>query len=202
MLILQTSPPFDAIDHHKGLRFLKSMLVFAERTHWIHMVDVITRQEFEDLYRRKGALVLRRCRLMLGSHAVAQELMQEVFLRAWLNRHAFESNAVPLSWLYRTATHCCIDYLRKQKWESPKEAHHIETIRPSTHPEKRIIDRQLLLRLMQELDPKLRELALLYYVDDLSQEECAKALGWSRRTIGKKLKWLEEKVRLYQGDAL
>lgn len=193
-------PPvaLEAIDR-KCLRFIESMLA-SLRTEWVCMVDAITRQEFEDLYRLKGALVLRRCRLMLGSQAAAEEVMQDVFLRVWLNRHTFESSVVPLSWLYRTAARCCIDYLRKHKRESLKEVAQVEMIRPSMHPEKQFIDRQLLLRFMQELDPKLQELAMLYYVDDLNQEECAEVLGWSRRTIGKKLQWLTAKVQSYQGD--
>lgn len=196
-------PPviIDAVDG-KCLRFFESMLAFSLCVQWVRMVDAMTRQEFEDLYRLKGALVLRRCRLMLGTQGAAEEVMQEVFLRVWLNRHTFESSVVPLSWLYRTAVRCCIDYMRKHKRESLKEVAQVEAIRPSMHPEKQLIDRQLLQRFLQELDPKLLELALLYYVDDLNQEECAAILGWSRRTIGKKLQWLTAKVRSFQGDAL
>lgn len=201
--MLTHQPPviFHAVDG-KCLRFLESMLTFPLCIQWVRMVDAMTRQEFEDLYRLKGALVLRRCRLMLGTQGAAEEVMQEVFLRVWLNRHTFESSVVPLSWLYRTAVRCCIDYMRKHKRESLKEVAQVEAIRPSMHPEKQLIDRQLLQRFLQELDPKLLELALLYYVDDLNQEECAAILGWSRRTIGKKLQWLTAKVRSFQGDAL
>ena len=50
-------------------------------------------------------------------------------------------------------------------------------------------------RLLAQLEPEARRLAILYYVDELTQEELAQELGLSRRTIGKRLQALLVQAR-------
>jgi RNA polymerase sigma factor (sigma-70 family) len=45
-------------------------------------------------------------------------------------------------------------------------------------------------RLLEQLEPESRRLAVLYYVDELTQDELSRELGVSRRTIGKRLQAL------------
>jgi RNA polymerase sigma-70 factor (ECF subfamily) len=59
-------------------------------------------------------------------------------------------------------------------------------------------DRESLLtvrRLLEGLDADSLRLAVLYYVDELTQEELAQELGLSRRTIGKRLQKLLDHAR-------
>lgn len=39
----------------------------------------------------------------------------------------------------------------------------------------------------RRLEPRLQQVALLHYVDGLTQEQIAEQLQWSRRTVGKKI---------------
>ena len=57
-------------------------------------------------------------------------------------------------------------------------------------------------RVMSQLDVESRRVAVLYFLDELTQEELAKALGLSRRTIGKRLKALVEQARSLLGEEL
>jgi RNA polymerase sigma factor (sigma-70 family) len=50
-------------------------------------------------------------------------------------------------------------------------------------------------RLLEALDPDSRRLAILYYVDELTQDELASELGLSRRTAGKRLQHLLDHAR-------
>jgi DNA-binding transcriptional regulator LsrR (DeoR family) len=45
----------------------------------------------------------------------------------------------------------------------------------------------VIVALLGKFEPKVQQVALLYYVDGLKQEEIAHQLGWSRRTVIKKL---------------
>jgi RNA polymerase sigma-70 factor (ECF subfamily) len=51
------------------------------------------------------------CYRMLGSFDEAEDLVQEVFLKAWRARDGFEGRSSLRRWLYRIATNVCLDAL-------------------------------------------------------------------------------------------
>lgn len=53
------------------------------------------------------------CYRMLGSYDEAEDLTQEALLRAWRARETLAGVDNTRAWLYRTATHVCLDFLRK-----------------------------------------------------------------------------------------
>ncbi|MBO0515430.1 RNA polymerase subunit sigma-70 [Streptomyces beijiangensis] len=53
------------------------------------------------------------CYRLLGSYDEAEDLTQETFLRAWRARDTLEDIGNPRAWLYKIATHVCLDFLRK-----------------------------------------------------------------------------------------
>lgn len=56
--------------------------------------------------------ILGHCYRMLGSWSEAEDVGQEVFLRAWRALERFEGRASVRSWLYRIATNACLTALR------------------------------------------------------------------------------------------
>ena len=63
-------------------------------------------------YRRQLKL---HCYRMVGSLGDAEDLVQETFLRAWNGIEGFEGRSSLRGWLYRIATHCCLDALAKRR---------------------------------------------------------------------------------------
>lgn len=66
-------------------------------------------------------------------------------------------------------------------------------------------DRDLILRFLGNFDDRVKQVAVLHYLDEMTQEEIAAVTGWSRQTIFKKLAFLRTRAaalrsRLYGGS--
>jgi RNA polymerase sigma-70 factor (ECF subfamily) len=65
--------------------------------------------------------VLHFLNRMIQNRAVAEELAQEVFLRVYRSRAAYEPTAKFTTWLFRIATHLALNSLRDGKHERTQE---------------------------------------------------------------------------------
>lgn len=144
----------------------------------------LTRQEIEEVYRTYGFHLLRRCRGILKNEAMAQDAFQDVFIN--LIRYGggyLEANA-KLPWLFRVTDRSCFAHLAKQKKEpSPLEL-------DVAAPDVDLLRRQAVVSALEDLDPADQNLAVMAFIEERSQGEIGKALGWSRQTINKRLKKL------------
>ncbi|HET6332138.1 MAG TPA: sigma-70 family RNA polymerase sigma factor [Polyangiales bacterium] len=159
----------------------------------------MTEDEVAKLYRHYGYVVFRRCVVYLGDPTAAQDAVQDVFVRALRAASNFRGEASPRNWLCRIADQLCVDLLRR-RWRNPvsTESSRDEGLELAIEAAVGDDDRESLLtvrHLLEGLGPDSVRLAVLYYVDELTQEELAQELGVSRRTIGKRLQLLLEHAR-------
>jgi RNA polymerase sigma-70 factor (ECF subfamily) len=174
----------------------------------------MTEVDVEALYVRYGYLLFRRCLTFMGDEATAQDVVQEVFVRAMQSADGFRGAADPKTWLCRISDHHCIDLLRRRKTrgersgaasgatardgegdEGDNDLARLPSI-GADDPEAILTAR----RLMAAMNPEARRLAVLYFVDELTQDEMAAELGLSRRTIGKQLKKMSARAKELLGE--
>jgi RNA polymerase sigma-70 factor, ECF subfamily len=162
----------------------------------------MTEDELARLYSEHGYLVLRRCVAYLGAASRAQDALQKVFVDALRSADGFRAEANPRTWLYRIADQLCIDILRNERRSSfvPIAADVGNDPARSSQLESVLIgDDGDALRtacgLMHALDAQTQRLAVLCFVDELTQDEIAEELGLSRRTVGKRINALRERAR-------
>jgi RNA polymerase sigma factor (sigma-70 family) len=143
--------------------------------------------EVEELYRRYGYAVQRRCHRLLNSQAAADDALQEVFVRVLRYGASFDGEQ-PLAWLYRVADNVCFDRLGSERRARAKhdDLAGLEAERQADHETPP--DRQrLLAEVLACSAPSERRAALLYYFDGMTHSEIARLLGCSREAISHRL---------------
>jgi RNA polymerase sigma factor (sigma-70 family) len=139
-----------------------------------------------ELYEKHAPAVYARCRYLLREDEGAKDALQEVFVRALRALPEFRAASSPLTWILRIATHHCLNVLRAERaaWRE-------ELLRMA---EARVVgrdspDRRELVRALLASAPlEAQEVAVLYYVDELTQQEIAEITHLSRPTVRKRLR--------------
>ena len=158
----------------------------------------LSRPEILDVYQTYGALMRRRCQVVIKNDGLADDVLQTVFVNLIRYGGAFRDANSKLAFLYTACDRACwalLDKrnrreLREQKYRLPKPAPAAE----------RIADRDLVLKVLHTLDSELRQLALLIFVDGLSQGEAGRRLGWSRQTVNKKVQRITRQAKDLLGE--
>jgi len=138
--------------------------------------------DVEELYERYSRSVFRRARRLLGDDEAAKDATQEVFLRILRMNPlpALEPN--PMAWLYRTTTNLCLNRLRDTKRRGELLTS-FQSHSAADCNESRVIVQGIL----DQVPEALQEVAIYYYVDELSHDEISSIIGVSRRTVGNRL---------------
>ena len=135
------------------------------------------------LYAQYGFAVHRRCLRLLGSEAEADDALQAVFMRVMRYGETRRGEA-PLPWLYRIADRHCFDVMNKRKREVVRDAPEREhPVADPASPERLSEVR----RVLGHCAAGVQQIAVLYYVDEMTQDEVAATVGYSRKTVRLKL---------------
>ena len=134
--------------------------------------------------RRLHAVCLR----ILGSHADAEEAVQETFVRLARSAASFRGDAALSTWLFRVAHNVCTDRIRHEARRPRTPVADVAELAeaPSTD-EQHAADARAEIgevgRALRRLDETSRTLLLLVAVDGLSYAEAAEATGQAVGTV-------------------
>ena len=146
----------------------------------------------EALYRTYGSMVLRRARTLLGDEHAAQDMVQEVFMKAIRAFPSFRGESSLTTWLYQVTTNHCLNAIR----DGARRRRALERRMPAHEPTTESAeDRVGVDELLQQLPRELAEVAIYYYVDQMNQDEIAALLGISERTVRNRLRDFRDKAR-------
>lgn len=152
----------------------------------------------EDLYRRYGPLVLRRCRQLLRESAEAEDALQEVFMQIVRNPHLVSAE-FPSSLLYRIATNICLNRLRTTtRRAETRDEEILATLAAEDDVESRSAAGRLLDRVFRRHPESTRVMAVLHYVDGLTLEEVARETALSVSGVRKRLRALQATPELLE----
>ena len=149
---------------------------------------MIDERDIERLYRELGHVVLRRARALLRSDAEARDVLHEIFANLLARPEQLRDVEKRVGWLYRATTNHCLNLIRNRDGR----ARILRSIPRSEEAPPRGETLATVRGLLGRLPSPLAEVAVYYYVDEMSQEEISRILGCSRRQVGHLLERLED----------
>ena len=163
------------------------------------LVQTGDKAAFGELVDRYEAKLARYARKFLANRDDVNDLVQEVFIKAYCNIQSFDASRRFSPWIYRIAHNEFVNALKKLRRNAlsfidfdlffprlaAKETADFEANKNDL--------RQTLDQYLNRLDAKYREPLVLYYFQDLSYKEIADILHIPAATVG---------VRLQRGKAM
>jgi RNA polymerase sigma-70 factor (ECF subfamily) len=155
------------------------------------------RDAFEEVVDRYGLQLLRTARLILRDEALAEDAIQETFLKAWQRIRTLRDED-PGPWLNRIAMNESIStYRRRHRLQALTERFgRLAGARRQVSSEARLD----LAQALDRLAPEQRAAIALHYYQDLSVEETAKALRVPVDTMKSRLKTALRRLRELTGS--
>lgn len=151
-----------------------------------------SREAFSALVQRHQDRVYGICYRTVGDPVEAEDLAQEAFLRLYRALGQFRRGARLRPWLHKIAVNVCLDALRKRKAAtlSLDELSEGNPTPPAPHggtlPEEACLTREaqaLVQQALLQLPGDYRVVLVLRYLEELSYQEVADALGVPLSTV-------------------
>lgn len=143
---------------------------------------------FRDLYEREEAKVRKTLYWLAGAEA-ANDLVQEVFIKAWNRFDQFRGDSQVATWLHRISVHVAYDHFRKAKRSLGVAGTLGEVVvEVGTAGEAGRLELHQAIQIgIRALPEKLRAAFVLFYQQGLTLEEVAAALEVPIGTIKSRL---------------
>jgi RNA polymerase sigma-70 factor, ECF subfamily len=144
--------------------------------------------DHEAIFRAYRGRILGLCRLMLRDNEEAEDVSQEVFLRALEHLRTGEPPVVMEAWLVRVAVNACRDRQRSGWWKYLRKHADLDGISPpltgSSETEALARERQAhIWQHLHRLKSQQRNVFVLRYVEGWSTAEVALALDLTEGSV-------------------
>jgi RNA polymerase sigma-70 factor (ECF subfamily) len=127
--------------------------------------------EFAEIYETNKARIYSTAYRMLGNSADAEDVVQDVFIKAYRKLDTFEGRSQLSTWLYRITINRCLDILRKRKRQQTA---------PLDEAMGAVAKQSNLMKLIEGMIPSLppgyRTVFVLHDIQGLKHYEIAKQL--------------------------
>ena len=151
---------------------------------------VTDEEEMSRLMDSYSGMLLGVCTILLNDWSLAQDVVQETFLRAWKRRDYHQGSEK--AWLMRVAVNLCHDYHRS-RWYRHTDRRTTPEELPLAAPAA--FDSEIL-QLVRQLPLREKETVVLHYWNGLSADEIAAMTGNSRSAVYRRLEKARKHLQL------
>jgi len=150
---------------------------------------------FEMLYAATSLKLYGVVVRILGQRALADEVLQEVYVRVWQRAGEFDpATSSPITWLSTIARNRALDEAKRKTMRSFEDHPEVLELPSDDDPldnHERNEERRRLMACLDALEPEKKEIVLLAYYFGMTRDEIADRIGrpaatvktWLRRTL-------------------
>lgn len=147
-------------------------------------------EKFGVLMERYQAKLFRYGKKFMSREDNIEDVVQDVFIKAYQNIKSFDVNQKFSPWIYRIAHNTYINAIKKTSI-GPSYIFDFDTLLSHTVVEDPIVRereqkeiKEIVEQGLSQIEPKYREILVLYYIEDLSYKEIAEILHIPVGTVG------------------
>jgi len=118
-----------------------------------------------------------------GDMSLAEDIMEETFFIIAAKKPRFNGKSSFKTWLYSIGRNAAIDMLRKNRRETELYDDQLDNQQDIESQYLRTEQKIALHRAMSQLNPDYRQVLILSFFEDMSNEEAAKVMRKSKRQI-------------------
>ena len=134
----------------------------------------------------------------LRDREAAEDVTQEVFIKVWRALPGFDGRASVSTWIYTIARNASLSALRARRPQSslsdPEVTEEVEGIDPVPSADV-LAERSAILRLVDQLPAKQRQVIMLFYMEEQSHEEVASMLAMPVGTVKTRMRMALARLR-------
>lgn len=160
--------------------------IVAEDRRLVELVLEGDDRAFEYLFNRYRDAIHRLFVQRLGGVNDADDLLQETFIKVYINIHRYSSDYTFGQWVYTIARNTFIDFVRRRQDDLSIDDRFFAPASSAPTPEESVINLQQRSQIEQYLDrlaPRYRQLILMRFFEEYSYEEIAAKLSLPLGTV-------------------
>ncbi|MEJ2884093.1 RNA polymerase sigma factor [Pedobacter sp. GR22-6] len=164
---------------------------FADERHWLSLLKNGERRAFDAIYQHYSHPIYARILAMTKLPELADELLQDIFLKVWEMHDRIDESLSFQAWIYKIAEHTVYDHYRKMARDAKMREHLLRNFAELYyHTEDYILNKErinLLEKALQRLPAQRQLIFKLCRIEGKSYEEAAAILNISTSTVSNQL---------------
>ena len=152
-------------------------------------------QFLERLMNEYGDELLRTCYLYLKDYQLAEDAVQDTFIKAMKSYDSFEHRSSEKTWLMRIAINCCKNVMRTRWFRTRQNNLENHMNGMGDDPIDDFLEKDSVSAAIMALNADDRQIIVLYYYQELSVKEIAMVIGKSENTTIQRLNRARGKMK-------
>lgn len=160
--------------------------IVADDRRLVELVLAGDNTAFEYLFDRYHEAIRRLFMQRMGGARDVDDLLQETFVKVYVNLHRYNAAYMFGQWVYTIARNTFVDYVRRRQDDLPIDERFAAPASSAPTPEESVINgqqRRQLENYLERLSPRYRKLIEMRFFEEYSYEEIAAKLDLPLGTV-------------------
>lgn len=165
-------------------------------------------EAFSELVRRHERVVYNLAYRFMRDAAMAEDMAQEAFVKAYRLLNGFRGDCSFSTWLYRVTCSVCLTELNRRKRRAEVELTLDTVANAASDPEETSDMPELIRRCVTKLPERYAAIMTLYYLQEIPYEEIAETMNipmgtlktWMHRARLQLRKIVEKEMKVHESD--